>query len=296
MKEHKKVISRIDSAQIQMITAMGIFGTVGIFVKKIPLSSGEIALFRAIIAILAIVGFQMIRKKKLCYKLIKKDLPILMFSGVAMAFNWILLFQAYKYTSISIATLSYYFAPVIVMLLSSVIFDEKISRKQLICFGFATIGLVLVMNINHSDGNRNHMIGILFGLGAAFLYALVILLNKKIKHITGIDRTICQFTAAILVLLPYVIATSGIRIASVGSKGLMYLMILGLLHTGFTYVLYFSSVKNLPGQKVAILSYIDPLIAVIVSVVVLAESISVQQVIGGFMILIFTLLDECVFS
>lgn len=296
MKEQKKVLSRIDSAQIQMITAMSIFGTVGIVVKKIPLLSGEIALFRAIIAVIAIVGLQLIRKKKLCYKVNKKDLPILMLSGVAMAFNWILLFQAYKYTSVSIATLSYYFAPVIVVLLSSVIFHEKISRKQMICFGFASIGLILVMNINYSDGNGNHIIGILFGLGAAFLYALVILLNKKIKHITGIDRTICQFVASILVLLPYVIVTSGIWITSVGSRGLMNLMILGLLHTGVTYVLYFSSIKNLTGQKVAILSYIDPLIAVIASVIVLAESISLQQFIGGFMILIFTLLDEGTFS
>ena len=223
---------------------------------------------------------------------IKKELPLLLFSGIAMAFNWILLFQAYKFTTVSVATLSYYFAPVIVTVACPILFKEKMGAKQWICFAMSTLGIVLITGIGDLSAGSNHFIGILFGLGAACLYATVILLNKFIKTVGGIHRTFLQFIAAIIVLVPYVSLTSGFNLAALDGKGWVFLLIVGLVHTGITYCMYFSSLKELPGQKAAILSYIDPLVAVLVSVLILGESMTAMQVIGGLMILGFTLWNE----
>lgn len=280
------------NSKLKIIFSMMVFGTIGIFVKNISLSSGEISLFRAIIAAIAIIIYKLIIGKKIKFSEVKKDLPLLFLSGVAMGFNWILLFEAYKYTTVSIATLSYYFAPVIVMVVCPIIFKEKMTVKQIICFLMATIGLIMVINISGIDKANNNGIGIAFGVGAAVLYATVIILNKFIKNVTGIDRTLIQFFAAIIVLFPYVLATTGINIGNLEIKGIINLLILGIIHTGITYCLYFSSLKDLKGQEAAILSYVDPLVAIIISVVILRETITAMQLIGGMLILGFTLLNE----
>ena len=209
-----------------------------------------------------------------------------------MGFNWILLFEAYKYTTVSVATLSYYFAPVIVTVVCPFLFKEKMGAKQWICFIMSTLGIVLITGIGDFSSSSSHFKGILFGLGAACLYATVILLNKFIKGVEGIHRTFLQFLSAIAVLVPYVLMTSGITLGGLDGKGIVNLLIVGIVHTGITYCLYFSSLKELPGQKAAILSYIDPLVAVVISVAVLGESITALQLLGGFLILGFTLWNE----
>ncbi|ASW43579.1 DMT family transporter [Clostridium isatidis] len=277
-------------AELKNIIAMIIFGTIGIFVRNISLSSGEIALFRALIASIIIMIYKFIKEKKISFGELKRDILFLFLSGVAIGFNWILLFEAYKYTTASIATLSYYFAPVIVMVVCPVLFKERITIKQIMYFIMATIGLIMVINVKSIDKSNN--IGIAFGLGAAVLYAAVIILNKFIKNVTGIDRTLIQFIAAIIVLLPYILGTTGINIGSLKPNSIISLLILGIIHTGFAYCLYFSSLKDLEGQEAAILSYIDPLVAIIISVTILGEEITLLQIIGGLIILSFTLLNE----
>lgn len=279
-------------ARLHIVLSMSVFGTIAIFVKNIPLPTGEIAFFRAVIAAVAIFTYKLIMGKKISFTQIKKDLPLLFVSGAAMGFNWILLFQAYNYTTVSIATLSYYFAPVIVMVACPILFREKLTIRQVVCFVMATIGLVMIIGAGDTESSGNNLLGIGFGLGAAVLYATVVMLNKFIKNVTGIDRTLIQFFAAIIVLIPYVCATTGIHMGGVNSFGIINLLILGLVHTGICYVLYFSSLKDLKGQEVAILSYIDPLVAIIVSVTILGEAISIMQITGGIMILGFTLLNE----
>ncbi len=271
---------------------MTVFGTLAIFVNNIPLSTGEIALFRAFIASLVIVIYKIITKNKIPLREIKKDLPLLFVSGAAMGFNWILLFQAYHYTTVSIATLSYYFAPVVVMASSPLFFKEKLTVKQIICFIMSTIGLIMIINIGGVEKSSGNLVGIGYGLGAAILYATVIILNKFIVNVTGVDRTLVQFIASIIVLTPYLLATSGIHIESIGTLGMINLLVLGIIHTGIAYCMYFSSLKDLKGQEAAILSYIDPLVAILVSVSILGESINPVQILGGILILGFTLLNE----
>ena len=276
-------------ASTQMyVFAMVIFGTLAPFVRNIGVSAGELALYRAVMGA-GLIGIYLLAKGKNPFSGgLKREILLLLLSGGAMGINWILLFQAYRYTSVSTATLCYYFAPVIVTALSPVLFRERLTRKQLFCFAMATLGLVLITGLEPSAGSAN-LTGILFGLGAAVLYAAVILLNKYIRSTAGIQRTFLQFLAAIVTLIPYVAATGGVTLSRLDGTGWMCLLVVGILHTGITYCLYFSSLKALPGQRAAILSYIDPLVAVLISVTVLREPMTWQQALGGGLILGLTL-------
>ena len=210
-------------------------------------------------------------KRPIPFGKIKKQLPLLFLSGAAMGINWILLFEAYKYTTVSVATLSYYFAPVIVMVVCPLMFKEKLTVKQITCFVMSTVGLVLITGT--AGGGDKDLLGIAFGVGAAILYATVVLINKFIKGVTGIHRTFVQFLSAIVVLVPYVFLTNGFTIGGLTNIGWVSLFVVGFVHTGITYCLYFSSLKELPGQEAAILSYVDPLVAVVIGVLFLAAAL-----------------------
>lgn len=279
-------------ARLYLILSMAAFGTLAPFVRNISVSSGELALYRAVLAAVLIGLFLVITGQKIPFRSLGKELYLLLFSGVAMGFNWILLFEAYKYTTVAISTLSYYFAPVIVTVVCPFLFKEKMTGKQILCFVMSTLGLALVVGITDLGSGGNDAVGVAFGLGAAVLYATVILLNKFIKGVTGIHRTFLQFLAAIAVLTPYVLCTSGMHLSKLNHLGWVCLLVVGLVHTGVTYCLYFSSLKEISGQEAAILSYVDPLVAVVIGVLLLKEPLNWQQLIGGLMILGFTLWNE----
>ena len=278
-------------AKFMLCLSMMIFGTLGVFTRNIAVTSGELALYRAILAAILILGYFLITKQRIDFKAIKKELLLLLFSGMAMGINWILLFEAYKHTTISAATLSYYFAPVIVTIVCPILFREKLGKKQLICFIMSTLGLVLIIGFE-SMGDGNHILGILLGLGAAVFYATVILLNKFIKKVEGIHRTFLQCLAAIAILVPYVLITGDLQIGTLDGKGWACLLTVGLIHTGITYCMYFSALKELKGQEIAILSYLDPLVAVAISFFILGEPMTIWQMLGGLLILGFTLWNE----
>lgn len=284
-------MNKLKNPRILFIASMITFGTLGLFVRNINVSSAELALYRAVLAMGLIGAFLIFTGQKIPFAKIKKEIPLLIASGVAMGANWILLFEAYKYTTVSIATLSYYFAPVIVIIVCPFLFREKLTGKQIICFVMSTLGIVMITGIGTS-GTGKDIIGILCGLGAAVLYATVILINKFIKNVDGIHRTFLQFIAAIIVLLPYVLLSGGITIANLDLTGCVCLLIVGLFHTGVAYCMYFSTLNKLPGQNAAILSYFDPLVAVILSVTVLGEPLTLMQALGGILILGFTLWNE----
>lgn len=283
----------VNRSRLLIAVSMAIFGTIGLFVRGIPLPSSEIALYRAVLAILAIGSYLLVTKQKIQLAGMRRELILLVISGVAMGFNWILLFEAYKYTTVSVATLSYYAAPVIITLVSTILFREKMTKRKLLCFVMSTLGILLItLSGGGMSGKGTDHIGIMFGLGAAVLYATVVLLNKFIKNVGGIQRTFLQFVAAAVTLFPYVLLTGGTHLGGLNGSGMVLLLVVGFVHTGIAYCMYFSSLQHVPGQEAAVLSYIDPLVAVILSVSVLHEPMSALQVVGGAMILGFTLLNE----
>ena len=279
-----------NTSKVLMALSMFIFGTIAPLVRNIGVGSGELALYRAMMAAVIVGGFLLFTRQKISISGVKRELLLLLISGAAMGINWIFLFEAYKYTTVSVATLSYYFAPVIVMVICPLFFKEKLTLKQIVCFVMSTVGLVLITGT--AGGGSEDMLGILFGLSAAIFYATVMLLNKFIKGIEGLHRTFIQFLAAMIVLLPYVVLTDGFTLGNLDGRGWGLLLVVGLVHTGLAYCMYFSAIKELAGHKVAMLSYIDPLIAVIVSVVFLNEKMTFPQIVGGILILGFTLICE----
>ena len=274
------------------IISMAVFGTLGLFTRNISVSSGELALYRAILASALILVYLTVSGQKLDLRMIKGEIPLLLASGIAMGINWILLFEAYKYTTISAAALCYYFAPVIVTVVCPLLFRERLTGKQILCFVMSTAGLVLIIGTDSLGKGGTDVVGVLFGLGAAVFYASVILLNKFIRHVARIHRTLLQFFAAIIILVPYVACTGGVHLSGLDGAGWACLLTVGLVHTGITYCLYFSSLKDMRGQEAAILSYIDPLTAVLISAVFLGEYMSPQQIAGGILILGFAIWNE----
>lgn len=273
-----------------MILSMIIFGTIGAFVKHIHLPSAEIALWRAVAAFLMLTAAAAASGKLEHIRSFKGRIRMLFGSGAALAFNWILLFEAYRYTSVAVSTLCYYFAPTLIVILSVAIFREKLKVKQAVCFAASTAGLILVIGV--SGGGSNDTVGALYGLGAAVCYAGVVFFNKLLGDIDGLVRTWLQFGAAMVIMVPYVVFTCGFAIGGIDPKGAALLLVVGVVHTGITYCMYFAALSGLCGQQAAILSYIDPMVAILVSFFVLGENITVPQIAGGAMIIGFAFLNE----
>ena len=278
-------------ARGMLVAATFIFGTLAPFVRNIPLSSGALALCRAGMAALLVGVYLLVSGQRLSLRAVRREAALLLLSGMAMGVNWILLFEAYRYTTVSAATISYYFAPVLVTAACPLLFRERLTRKQIVCLVMSALGIVLITGVGELRGGTDAL-GILFGLGAAVFYATVILLNKSIRSVAGIQRTFLQFLAALLILAPYVAATGGLTLGALDARGWVCLAVVGFFHTGVTYCLYFSALRELSGQEVALLSYIDPLVAVLISVTVLGEPITAAQLLGGALVLGFTLWNE----
>ena len=282
------------NGQVKIITAMLIFGSIGVFVKNINLTSSEIALLRGIIGSLVLIGASFLVKMRLSFTAIRSNLILLTLSGAAIGFNWIFLFEAYQYTSIANATVSYYFASVFVMALAPIVLKEKLTLVKVVSIITAMIGLFLIVGSGESSTNDSyqHAMGITYGLLAAGLYASVILMNKFIKNLSGFETTLVQLLMASFVLLPYVYAKEGLDFSGINSLGIILILFLGVVHTGFAYFLYFGAVKQLKGQTIAVLSYIDPISAVIIAAIFLVEGMNFIQILGGVLILGSTFLSE----
>lgn len=269
-----------------LILAMLIFGTVGIFRKYIPLPSSVVALVRGIIGTLFLVGYLALRKQKIDKESVKNYFLILLLSGAAIGFNWILLFEAYNYTTVATATLCYYLAPILVILAAPFVLKESLSRKQMLCAAAALAGMVLVSGVLEADfGGLVEMKGILFGIGAAVLYASVILMNKKMPGIPAMDKTIFQLGFASIALLPYVLLTVPSAQMQTTALPVLLLIAMGVLHTGIAYLLYFGSMENLHAGIVALFSYIDPVLAIILSALLLREPMGLAEAAGAVLIL-----------
>lgn len=281
-------------SKLMNLSAMLIFGTIAIFVRNIELTSKEIAVLRGVIGSIFLLGVMLFSKEKTSFSAIKKNLPILVLSGLGVGANWIFLFEAYKYTTVSIATLSYYCAPIFVTIMAPIILKEKRSLIKFLCVCTAMVGMLCIVGTNKGSIGEgyNHFLGIIYGLTAAVGYASVILMNKFIKGLKGVETTVTQLVFASILLLPYVMITSGFDFSKMTGISWGYMIFLGIVHTGFAYALYFSSLKELKGQTIAVLSYIDPITAILISALFLGEQLTMFQIIGGVLILGSTFISE----
>lgn len=274
------------NAVVQFVLSMFIFGTIGIFRRWIPLPSSVVAMTRGLLGMLVLLLVLRLRKIRLNAAEIRKSFVLLCLSGAAMGVNWILLFEAYNYTSVAAATLCYYLAPMFVVLASPLLLHERLTRRKLLCVCVALLGMVFVSGILQTGVSGSGEIrGILLGVGAAAFYASVILMNKCLGSVPAYERTIVQLGAAGIVLLPYVLITEIPMQLQLTKAALPMLLVVCILHTGVAYMLYFGSLMHLKAQTAAILSYIDPLVAVALSALLLKEPMGLNGVIGAALVL-----------
>jgi len=277
---------------MMLITSMLIFGTIGIFRRYIPLSSAMLAFSRGILGSVCLILFLALKKHKLP-KIKKKTLFLLIITGALIGLNWILLFEAYNYTTVATATMCYYMQPTIVILLSPLVLREKLAMKKLLCAATAIVGMIFISGMLEGNGvGTKDTMGILCGLGAASLYATVVILNKKIQIEDAYQKTIIQLSSAAVVLIPYLFITENLSEIKLDVLAILMVLVVGIVHTGIAYALYFGSMKNLKSQSIAVLSYIDPVFALLLSAVVLSEKLTVFGVIGAVLIIGSAMISE----
>lgn len=280
-------------AKLMLISSMVIFGTIGVFRRYIDLPSGVLAFSRGLIGVLFLVLLMRRRGERLSGWKKKHQLFLLVLSGIFIGFNWILLFEAYRYTSVATATLCYYMAPIFVLLAMPALLRERLSGRKLGCVVVALFGMVLVSGVLKSDfSGMGELKGVFLGLGAAVLYAGVIILNKKIGEMEPRGKTTVQLAAAAAILLPYVLLVEGLSSVKFTPFTAVMLMIVGVVHTGFAYALYFGSMNALSAQTVALFSYIDPIVAVLLSALLLREGMSAPEIAGAALVLGATVMSE----
>lgn len=274
-----------EKGKLNFIIAMLIFSSIGIFVRALPYESSFIAFVRGIVGFGVILLVMLLKRQKSDKKAIKENLLLLIVSGVFIGINWVALFESYRYTTVATATLCYYMAPMFVILASPLAFKEKLTVKKVLCLITALVGMLFVSGVFEQGGGEIQLKGIVFGLVAAAFYASVMLINKRMTEIPAMDKTYIQLFCAAAVVGVYNIFAVDFTTLSTDITHIALLLFVGVFHTGFAYTLYFGSMKNMKAQSIAILSYIDPVFALVLSAVILKESMSVFGVIGAVMVL-----------
>ena len=277
-------------ALLKLIISMLIFGTVGIFRRYIPLSSGMLAFSRGVLGGCFLLLIMILRSGTGIRKILTlagSRLPLLIVSGALIGINWMLLFEAYNYTTVAVATLCYYMEPTIVIVASAFLFRERLDAKKLICVAASIVGMIFVSGVlggvSAASGN---MKGIVLGLSAAVFYSSVVIINKLIGSMDVYVKTTVQLFSASLILLPYLMINKDWGAAgSMGIIAIVIVLVVGILHTGIAYALYFGSISGLRAPTVALFSYIDPVTALMLSAVFLGEPLGLSGLLGALLII-----------
>lgn len=273
-------------ATLQLAGAMLIFGSVGLVRNLIPLPSGTVAMCRGLIgAVCLLPALLKNRPGVIATVTDRRSLLFSVLSGIFLGFNWMLLFEAFRYTTVAIATLSYYMAPVMVILAVPVLTKTRLTFRQWLCALVAVCGMVLISGVLTDKPGSGAGKGILFGLAAACLYAAVILVNRFFPAKDAFAGTVIRLGTAGLALIPYVLLTEGKQISGITVKTVIPLIIICVIHTGLAYLLYFDAVRLLPPLTTALMSYIDPVVAVLLSTLVLREPFGPAAIAGSVLLL-----------
>lgn len=272
---------------------MVIFGTNGLIVANISLGSAEIVLMRTFLGSLFLLAIVLV-KRSFSFADLKADLVPATMGGAALGLNWVLLFSAYRSAGIGLSTLTYYCGPIIVLALSPVLFKEKLTWNKLLAIAAVAVGMFCITG--DIEPGSDVQTGILFGGGAALLYASLIVANKRVKRLSGLNCAMYELIVAFFVVLIYLLA-SNVKLPVIpAAEDIVWVLAIGLVNTGLAYYLYFSSLQKLPGQTVALVCYIDPLTTLLVSGAFLGEKLLGVQIAGAVLILGGACLGELKFK
>ena len=278
---------------ILFVASMVIFGTNGLIVANISLGSAEIVLMRTFLGSLFLLAIVLV-KRSFSFADLKADLIPATIGGAALGLNWVLLFSAYRSAGVGLSTLTYYCGPIIVLALSPVLFREKLTWNKLLAIAAVAVGMFCITG--DIEPGSDVQTGILFGGGAALLYASLIVANKRVKRLSGLNCAMYELIVAFFVVLIYLLA-SNVKLPVIpAAEDIVWVLAIGLVNTGLAYYLYFSSLQKLPGQTVALVCYIDPLTALLVSGAFLGEKLLGVQIAGAVLILGGACLGELKFK
>lgn len=291
----------LEKEKVKISLIYATFGTIGIVTHFIPLSSPAIVFYRAILGALFIIASTYIKGHFVDINSIITNFKVLIFTGFFMGLNWVLQFEAFKVSSVAIGTVCYNTMPIFLVIIASIVFKEKITIKSVICIFVAMIGIVLVSNVIYTGINSNEVLGCAYGILGAIFYALILISNRYLSSIETKDKIIFQFIFSAFIMFIYVLFIlkgSLVFDSSIDTKkaiiGIICIILLGLFHTGFCYVHYFDTVSRLKAETVAILTYIDPVVALLLSAFVLNERMTILQWFGAVLILASTLANELI--
>ena len=273
------------------ILSVVIYGTIGYILHFINLPSEIVVLGRGVIGSIFIYLYLRFTRQKMEVEAIKKNLKYLIPSGIALGLNWVFLFASYRVSTVALGSLCNYMAPIILIVISPIVFKEEIAFKKVICVIVAFIGIVLVSGILESDVVVN-VEGIVLGLLAAVCFVLIIIFNKRLRGVPVYDKVIVQLATSAITVLPYAIFNNINTHLVFDTRSVLLIILLGVVHTGLAYCLYFGSINNIPVQSVAILGYIEPVCGILTSVLLLHEPISFLGIIGGVLIIVSACLCE----
>lgn len=276
--------------RIKLTVVMLLWGSIGIFTRCINLSPVMIAFLRAVISLPLL--WIIIKMKDVGQKIVIKEAIPYLISGVMLGLAWAALFYGYKKMSISTAIVIYNMCPVYVMILSPLVLKEKISNLQKIVIGISFVGLLLVIGITRLDNGQ--MTGAIFSGISGILYACIVMMNRWNRTKTSYTKaTFVQMVAATIILLPCIALEGDINgILSLDPVGYVFILVLGIVHTGIAYSLYFSVYDKMSSMEIATYSYLEPAFGIILSLLVLREMMTLSQVIGAGLILGSTYLGE----
>ena len=276
---------------IKYIVSVLLFGFNGIVASNISVSSYDIVFFRTLFGSLLLVSLFFITGGKFSFRKNQRDIIYITLSGVSMGASWMFLYEAYDQIGVSLASILYYFCSVIVMILSPIIFKEKFTLPKIAGFIVVIVGIVLVNQRAVTDGLSTF--GIVCGFLSAITYFFMVVLNKKSKNITGIENSAIQLVASFITLAIFV----GIKqqfVFYIPASDWPWLLLLGLLNTGFGCYLYFSSLAKLPAQTVALCGNLELFSAVIFSAIFLHDNLSFWQNVGAILIVSGTMIGEMI--
>ena len=277
-------------AYFKYIIALLLFGSNGIVASNIHLPSVEIVFWRTLIGSLLLVVIFLATRQKITFIKEKRDTLFIVLSGIAMGTSWMFLYEAYSQIGVSLASLSYYCGPVIVMALSPILFKEKLTKNKFMGFFSVLIGIFLVNGT--VSGKELNIFGIFCGLMSAVMYSFMVILNKKATKEQGLENSTIQLIVSFLTVAVFVGFKTGYQI-TISGNDLLWVMVIGLLNTGVGCYFYFSSIGKLPVQTVAICGYLEPLSAVILATIILGETMYPLQILGAILIIGGAVFGEC---
>ena len=280
------------SNRLQYIIMMMLFGTIGTISRFIDMPSSIICLGRAFVGALILLLYIRFSDKSLDKEAIKRNIGWLLLSSACMCCNWVSQFEAFKYTTVATGTLCYYMQPIFYIIAGAIVLKERANAKKWICVLVAFLGMIFVSGVIQVGFDISELKGAIYGVVGGFFYAMVVIINKYMKDISPVNTTIVQMALVTIIMTPYALATGDFGRVSVTAVGIICLIVLGAVHTGLAYIIYFDSVNKLSTQTVGILSYIDPVEAVLLSALFLREPITIWTIVGAILILGATAVSE----